>query len=303
MASTLIDCINNRHPANIECEVNLDRLTGHRWFRFSFQPISNGLGGSSGLYGSVEDITHTKHLAQELSRKSKSLNQVLNTLTDGTFDLNEDLQIESIDALARPLILGKEAFVHHAAIADVLPTLDTQDLRKRQAELKREGHAKDFEFFNTRTERWLRFKFLPRDEGMTVLLRDITSRKTMYRDLFMVGSAIEQINEVIMVTNDLASNPTSFQCIYLNSAFENVTGQVVSRWLGRNPYPLIADRLPLRDFRKLLVHLLKREKLTIKTRYETDSGTYTPCEILVSPFVDKESGTPWSLIVFRPAST
>lgn len=303
MASTLIECINNRHPAKIECEVNLDRLTGHRWFRFSFQPISNGLGGSSGLYGSIEDITHTKHLAQELSRKSKSLNQVLNTLTDGTFELNEALQLESIDALARPLILGKEAFVHQAAIADVLPTLDTQELRQRQAALQREGHAKDFEFFNARTERWLRFKFLPRDEGMTVLLRDITSRKSMYRDLFMVGSAIEQINEVILVTNDLGSNPTSFQCIYLNSAFENVTGQAVSKWLGRNPYPLIADRLPLRDFRKVLVHLLKREKLTIKTRYETDSGTYTPCEILVSPFVDKESGTPWSLIVFRPAST
>lgn len=303
MASTLIECINNRHPANIECEVNLDRLTGHRWFRFSFLPISNGLGGSSGLYGSVEDITHTKHLAQELSRKSKSLNQVLNTLTDGTFDLNEDLQIESIDALARPLILGKEAFVHQAAIADVVPALNLQELRKRQAELRREGHTRDFEFFNTRTERWLRFKFLPRDEGMTVLLRDITSRKLMYRDLFMVGSAIEQINEVIMVTNDLATNPTSFQCIYLNSAFENITGQAVSKWLGRNPYPLIADRLPLRDFRKILVYLLKREKLTVKTRYETDGGIHTTCEILVSPFVDKESGTPWSLIVFRPAST
>lgn len=303
MASTLIECINNRQAAHIECEVNFERLTGQRWFRFSFQPISNGLGSSSGLYGSVEDITHTKHLAQELSRKSTALNQVLNTLTDGTLELDEALQVEAMDAKARPLILGKETFIHQAAIADVLPGLDLLEFRKRQSELRRQGTTGDFEFFNTRTNRWLRLKFLPREDGLTILLRDITQRKAMYRDLFMVGSAIEQINEVILVTNDLGSNATSFQCIYLNSAFENVTGQAVAKWLGRNPYPLIADRLPLRDFRKLLVSLLKREKLTIKTRYETDHGAHVPCEILVSPFVDKETGTPWSLIVFRPSST
>ncbi|WP_261933948.1 hypothetical protein, partial [Klebsiella pneumoniae] len=92
----------NRQAASIECEVNLDGLTGQRWFRSSFQPISNGLGSSSGLYGSVEDITHTTHLAQELSRKSTALNQVLHTLTDGTLELDEALQIEAIDAKARP---------------------------------------------------------------------------------------------------------------------------------------------------------------------------------------------------------
>ncbi len=302
MASTLIECINNRQATSVECEVDFDGLSGHRWFRFSFQPISNGLGSSSGLYGAVEDITHTKHLAQELSRKSAELNQVLNALTDGTLELDEALQIEAIDAKARHLILGRDPFIHQAAISDVLPELDTQELRKRQATLRREGTATDYEFFNPKTDRWLRFKFLSREDGLTILLRDITQRKAMYRDLFMVGSAIEQINEVIMVTNDLGSNATTFQCIYLNSAFENVTGQAVSKWLGRNPYPLIADRLPLRDFRKLLVHLLKREKLTITTRYETDAGAHVPCEILVSPFVDKETGTPWSLIVFRPSS-
>ncbi|HEX4917099.1 MAG TPA: GAF domain-containing protein [Limnobacter sp.] len=302
LSTTLIECINSRQSRTMEFESRMDSPAAGRWFKLTLQPVVRGLWGSVGLYGCLENITQSINHSKTFDDQSAFIKRLLANFTQGMLELNEQLEVTSMDAAAKSLLLGKDenfrfSMPAHQALkisADVLLTAKTQAGRL--------GTSDAIEHVLPHRDLMLKMIMLRAASGYALLLIDESQTRRNNRDLYMLASAVEQINEVIMVTNDLASNGADFKVVYLNSAFENVTGQNISRWLGRNPYHLIADRLPLKDFRRILVSLLKRESLNLHTRYETDDGDTMSCEILVSPFVDKQTGTRWSLVVFRPAT-
>ncbi|MCE2744402.1 MAG: PAS domain-containing protein [Burkholderiales bacterium] len=299
IAVLFIECINNRKPASLEFE-SLGQNEKKKWFRMMIRPSISDEGVPMGLYGSIVDISETRRVEQSLEKNLLSYNLIVDNLTDGLIEIDAKLNVSFVNRNAKTLLQkDKELFVHAMPLTDLIPDLEKNQFAALLESVNQVGFSKSIDQFVGFIKRWISLRVFRSGAGYTILIKDITKRKNQSSDLYMLNSAIEQIREVIIVTNDIRNTKDPFGLLYVNAAFETFVGQGREKWLGRNPYHLIHGRIPTRHYRQLLVGFLSHQKILVTTEYEINPKHKVPCDILISPFVDTARNAPCFLIVFR----
>lgn len=294
-----IECINSRKPVSLEFQIKPQGTT-NKWLRMMMRPNMGDKDTPIGLYGVVADVSEQRRTEQVLEANTRTYNLVVDNLTDGLIELDATLNVAYVNRNARILFQkANDTSLHAAPLESLMPGIDKVQFLTLIEVVKQTGVSDSQEFFAAPLNKWIWLKVFQSGPGYTVLVRDITKRKNQISDLYMLNSAIEQVREVILVTNDIRNNKHPFGLLYLNSAFETFTGQSRDKWLGRNPYHLVNGRLPSKHYRQLLVALLSHQKVVVKTHYDLSPDNRVNCDILVSPFVDTARNTPCFLIVFR----
>jgi PAS domain-containing protein len=298
IAVLFIECINNRKPASLEFETQQDDKK--KWFRMMIRPSIGEEGVPLGLYGSIADISEAKRIEHSLEKNLLTYNLIVDNLTDGLVEIDSKLNVCFVNRNAKTLLQkDRELFVHATPLEELIPDLDIAQFTSLLDSVNQRGFSSSVEQYVGFIKRWISLRIFKSGSGYTILIKDITKRKNQSSDLYMLNSAIEQIREIIIVTNDIRKTKEPFGLLYVNSAFEAFVGQSRDKWLGRNPYHLIQGRIPTRHYRQLLVGFLSRQKVLVKTEYEINPETKVPCDILISPFLDTARNAPCFLIVFR----
>ena len=298
IAVLFIECINNRKPASLEFETLQDDKK--KWFRMMIRPSIGDEGVPMGLYGSIADISEAKRIEQSLEKNLLTYNLIVDNLTDGLVEIDSKLNVTFVNRNAKTLLQkDRELFVHATPLDELIPDLDKAQFAALLESVNQQGFSTSVEQYVGFIKRWISLRVFKSGSGYTILIKDITKRKNQSSDLYMLNSAIEQIREIIIVTNDIRKTKEPFGLLYVNSAFETFLGQSRDKWLGRNPYHLIQGRIPTRQYRQLLVGFLSRQKVLVKTEYEINPEHKVPCDILISPFLDTARNAPCFLIVFR----
>jgi len=299
IAVLFIECINNRKPASLEFEAQ-NSGEKKKWYRMMIRPSIGEDGLPMGLYGSIADISESRRTELALEKNLLTYNLIVDNLTDGLVEIDSRMNVSFVNRNAKTLLQkDRELFVHAMPLNELIPDLDTTQFSALLDTVNQVGFSKSVEQFVTFIKRWISLRVFKSGSGYTILIKDITKRKNQSSDLYMLNSAIEQIREVILVTNDIRKTKEPFGLLYVNSAFESFVGQGRDKWLGRNPYHLIHGRIPTRHYRQLLVAFLSRQKFLLKTEYEINPTHKVPCDILVSPFLDTARNAPCFLVVFR----
>lgn len=299
IAVLFIECINKRKPASLEFQIK-QKGTTSKWLRMMIRPAMGDKDAPIGLYGVVSDVSEQRRTEQVLEANTRTYNLIVDNLTDGLIELDATLNLTFVSRNARTLFQkSNDTSLHAAPLENLIPGIDKVQFLTLIEVVKQTGVSDSQEFFATSLNKWIWLKVFRSGTGYTVLVRDITKRKSQISDLYMLNSAIEQVREVILVTNDIRNNKDPFGLLYLNSAFETFTGQSRDKWLGRNPYHLVNGRIPSRHYRQLLVAMLSHQKVVVKTHYDLTPDNRVHCDILVSPFVDTARNAPCFLIVFR----
>lgn len=299
IAVLFIECINNRKPASLEFESS-DAGNKKKWFRMMIRPSIGEEGLPIGLYGAIADISESRKIELALEKNLLTYNLIVDNLTDGLVEIDSQLQVSFVNHNAKTLLQkDRELFIHATPLDELIPDLDKTQFAALLESVNQVGFSKSVEQFVTFLKRWISLRVFKSGSGYTILIRDITKRKNQSSDLYMLNSAIEQIREVILVTNDIRNTKDPFGLLYVNSAFETFVNQGRDKWLGRNPYHLIHGRIPTRHYRQLLVAFLSRQKILLKTEYEINPNHKVACDILISPFLDTARNAPCFLVVFR----
>jgi len=298
IAVLFIECINNRKPASLEFETLQDDK--RKWFRMMIRPSIGDEGVPMGLYGSIADISEAKRIEHSLEKNLLTYNLIVDNLTDGLVEIDSRLNVSFVNRNAKTLLQKeRELFIHATPLDELIPDLDKAQFAALLESVNQQGFSTSVEQYVGFIKRWISLRVFKSGSGYTILIKDITKRKNQSSDLYMLNSAIEQIREIIIVTNDIRKTKEPFGLLYVNSAFESFVGQSRDKWLGRNPYHLIQGRVPTRHYRQLLVGFLSRQKVLVKTEYEINPEHKVPCDILISPFLDTARNAPCFLIVFR----
>lgn len=298
IAVLFIECINNRKPASLEFETLQEDKK--KWFRMMIRPCISDEGVPMGLYGSIADISEAKRIEHSLEKNLLTYNLIVDNLTDGLVEIDSRLNVCFVNRNAKTLLQkDRELFVHATPLDELIPDLDKAQFAALLESVNQQGFSTSVEQYAGFIKRWISLRIFKSGSGYTILIKDITKRKNQSSDLYMLNSAIEQIREIIIVTNDIRKTKEPFGLLYVNSAFEAFVGQARDKWLGRNPYHLIQGRVPTRHYRQLLVGFLSRQKVLVKTEYEVNPEQKVPCDILISPFLDTARNAPCFLIVFR----
>jgi PAS domain S-box-containing protein len=130
-----------------------------------------------------------------------------------------------------------------------------------------EGITTQFESFYPPLNKWLDVTAYPIPEGLAVHFRDITENRERQEQLRLVEAALARQNDIVMITEaDQLDEPYGPRIVYVNDAFERLTGYSKEEVIGRTPRMLQG----LGSDREQLAHI----------RRALESKTAVRCEVL-----------------------
>ncbi|MCQ8895643.1 PAS domain-containing protein [Limnobacter humi] len=306
LESALRRCFKTGTEQRLVIKINLRRNKTRFFELFMQAPVHKGFfnPGQAVVHFEClikEDAPHThRRLHDNVSQIIPEYATMVDQLTDGLIEMDDQFRITHANRKAECLLNGKfDPCASPKSIADWLPDMDLVLFAGLMESARSSGLSHPVEQRVNSTNKWVMLQLFRCAEEYTLTLRDVTQQKNESAELGMLSEAIEQIRDLVVVTNDLRTAKEGFKVLFVNRAFEQNMDSTRDRWVGRNPYSLIDHRLPTADVRKLLVAFLSRQKLTLKTSYLTRAGDWIPTEIMVSPYMDSIRQEARFLVIFR----
>ncbi|MEG9436573.1 PAS domain-containing protein [Edaphobacter sp. HDX4] len=124
---------------------------------------------------------------------------VLFDIPDGVICIDREWHITFANREARKIDRIEPHHLNHLSLWEMFPQLLGTELETRYRAAMRTGTPSHFEHFCENRDVWIEYHILPTDEGIAVVLRDVTDRKgaELLRD-----SAARQLLQVLEATSD-----------------------------------------------------------------------------------------------------
>jgi PAS domain S-box-containing protein len=273
----------------------VDGPTGHRVWLATKTPLRDAQGRVMGLVGSALDITDRKRTEDALRASESRLQFAMEGANDGIWDV--DLEKGSVFLSPRGCeMLGYSPLEFNADIISWNQMVHPDDLPATQAALGRclSGEAPLFQVEQRLRHRaghylWTlaRGKVSQRDaDGNAVRLTgthtDITQRKHTDADRERLTTAIEQAAEMVLVTD------TQGTIVYVNPAFEAVTGYTRAEMVGHTPRMLKSNAQDKAFYRELWETISSGRTWRGRVINRKKDGTHFTEESTISPVRDAD---------------
>jgi PAS domain S-box-containing protein len=250
-----------------------------------------------GSFQDVSDLTAAQRRAEEIGAR---LVETLENIGDGFFMLDRDRRFTYFNnqaeiILDRPgyALIGKNIF-------DEFPGFSDSGFEIQYARAVKTGETVRFEHFYSPLERMFSISAHPTPNGLAVYFRDITEEQRRDEQLRLLDAAVGQINDIVIITEaedvDEAGQP---RIVYVNNAFERITGYSREEAIGQTPRILEGpktDRSYLDQIRQAFdTHAPFRPELINYTK----SGAEYWLELDIVPLVDYEGSVTHFVAVQR----
>ncbi|HSP31872.1 MAG TPA: diguanylate cyclase, partial [Halomonas sp.] len=256
----------------------------HIWVRVIGKAVRDGCGKIIQVQGSTQDITEQKLLREEVVQLARRLTATLESITDGFFTLDTRWHFTYINRegeriLKRPEgeLLGKNIW---QCFPDAEGSLFENEYR-RAASLQEAVH---FEAYNPRLGLWVEVHVYPSPEGLAIYFRDINERKATEQQLKLLERSVESsTNGVIIVDAQISGLPM----VYVNAAFERITGYSRSEALGRNCRFLQGEDTDPLTVKQLRDAVAEQREVHVVIRNYRRTGAVFWNDLYISPVRDE----------------
>lgn len=226
----LNDCMASGKPFDEDFEL----VTGHGReivVRVVGHALYDDSGGIVQIQGSTQDITEQKQLRQEVTRLADRLTRTLENITVAFFTLDSDWRFSYVNGEAERLLEARRDALLGRVIWDVYPEALGTHFESRYRHAVDHGEPVVFEERNPKLGIWFEVHAHPSEEGLAVYFQNINARKTAERQLRILERSVESsVNGITIVD----ANQPGLPVIYINPAFEAITGYGRDDILGRN---------------------------------------------------------------------
>lgn len=240
-------------------------------------------------YGSGIDISESKLLQQHSERLSQQLQNTLASITDAFFSLDKNLCFSYANEQAANLLdRPRSALLNNLSVSDTIIDADGSFSRQlERAMLSQKMIA--FDFWLASRELWLDVRIYPAAEGLTIYLRDITRLRREQQELKLLRSAVSQLNDIVIITEASPLTEPGPKIVFVNTAFERITGYSRDEAIGRSPRFLQGPKTQRRELDRIRSALLSQQPVRAQlTNYHKD-GCEVEIELNIVP-IGMESG-------------
>jgi PAS domain S-box-containing protein len=215
-------------------------------------PMRDKVGNIVSLLGISTDITEQQRNEKALRELGNELNATLQAIPDLLFELDESGRFVNFwDNDSDELVVPKEGLINHQ-LADVFSSeavaTITAALRKTGETGRSSGQQTLLPLTNGAQWFELSTVLKPGDSGsptFLILARNISERLATQDALRKLSQAVEQSPEAILISN------LDAEIEYVNQAFLNSTGYVLSEVLGQNSRLLQSGQTPRSTYESL----------------------------------------------------
>ncbi len=276
------------NPWRVEFRVRHPRK-GELWVEGHAVPEREADGGTL-WHGFLHDITERKQAERTLresddlyrSLVSASPDAVTVTNVEGRIEFVSTRALEIFGQPAKDEVIGRSLFdwvapeEHEKVRASLRDLFETKRLQGSEFMLLK----KDGTRFHGEINAALLRSADGRPKGVIFITRDITERKRAEEMQKRLATAVEQAAEDIMITD------ATGKILYVNPAFERITGYSREKVIGCNPRLLKSDKHDPAFYRKMWDTLSRGEVWSGRIINKRKDGTLFEEEATISPIRD-----------------
>jgi len=214
-------------------EYRIRRADGSwKWIHSRGHFIFNSAGESVRALGVVCDITERKTAERLATEQSRRIDQVLESTSDGVFMLDREWRFTYLNSRARKFLNEAQELLG-TSLWEAFPFTDTSTFGECYRRTMYERVETTVEaFYPEPFCRWFEVHAFPSDEGIVGFVRDVTERREASAALHLQEQAIDAVPVGISIAQ--YDPEGDFPLVYVNPAFEQITGYPKSEILGRN---------------------------------------------------------------------
>lgn len=261
----------------------ITRQGKHLWVRAIGKAVRNEAGAIIQVQGASQDITEQKQLRENLTRLAHRLTMTLDSITDSFFTLDTNWCFSYVNREAERILKRREGELLGKHIWKSFPGGVGSRFQKEYQRAASEQKAVHFEAYNPRFERWLEVHVYPSSEGLAVYFRDISDRKATEHQLKLLERSVESsTNGVVLVDAQRSDLPM----VYVNAAFERITGYSRSEVLGHNCRFLQGEESDLATIKQLRAAIAEKREVHVVIRNYRRNGVVFWNDLYISPVRD-----------------
>jgi PAS domain S-box-containing protein len=204
------------------------------WHLLTAIPLREKDGSIRGWLGSSMSIHDQKQLLQEKDKLLERLNSVLESITDGFATLDENLNFTYINEMASQVLGQPEKELLGQPFEDHPVVQQSPATMAAARKVIQDGKPQQLED-NTDIGNWYTLSIYPFQGGVSIYFRDITAQHQAQAELHLLRAAVARLNDVIIITEAEPMTDPGPRIVFVNEAFERITGYSKDEVLGQSP--------------------------------------------------------------------
>ncbi|MBS0630700.1 MAG: PAS domain S-box protein [Verrucomicrobia bacterium] len=151
------------------------------------------------------------------------------------------------------------------------------------------------------TYRWLSWNVQPYPASRQVfaVARDVTAQKQAAEQMRLLDVCVSHLNDIVVITEASPIDEPGPSIIYVNDAFERVTGYTRDEAIGRSPRFLQGPRTQRPELDAIRLALKERRSLRTELVNYTKSGRAYWVEVEIVPVLDANGGPTHAIAIQR----
>ncbi|MBD2653581.1 PAS domain S-box protein [Synechocystis sp. FACHB-383] len=236
--------------------------------------------------GSSIDIDDLRRFREESERIAAKFRHTVESITDALFTLDHDFRFTYLNQKAAEILGGtvedllgeiiwrKCSIGYHSSFAVWY---------RRAAQTGQKLH---FEEYFPPDDKWLEVRIYPSPDGLSVYFSDISERRKEREQLRLLNIAVSKLNDIILITEAEPLDEPGPKIVYVNPAFEKLTGYTSQEIIGRSPRLLQGPQTDPGELSRIKTALENKDSVRAQLINYTKTGKQYCIELEIIPLLD-----------------
>ncbi len=235
LSRLLAECESSGNSFDITIELN-NALGRDIWVRVGAEPIKNKNEDVVAIQGYMQDVTNLVVVHENDALDAPPLAVSLENISDAFAMIDSHWRVTYLNRRGEELVKKSRREVLGTTFWEQFPHIIGSPFETKIRNAMRNHESLHTVEYETVLGLWLEINAYPSSQGVSMYLRDVTAEHTLNSQLHLLESAVSHLNDVLVITKaEPIDGPNGPEIVYVNDAFERVTGYSRQEALGRTP--------------------------------------------------------------------
>lgn len=259
------------------------------WVRVIGVPERDRNGRVNAVQGAFQDITHLHDAQARADESERQRLDVLESISDAFFAVDSSWSVTYMNQQASVLLeRSREELLQKNLWAEFPHAVGSEFQRQYELAVSSQ-QTQQFQEFYPPLGKWFDVSAYPMPGGLAVYFRDVTEERERQQRLRLIDAALSRQNDIVIITEaDVLDAPYGPRIVYVNEAFERLTGYTKSEAIGQTPRMLQGPETD-RSQRDRIRHALRnKEPVRCEVLNYSKSGLPYWLELDITPLFDEQ---------------